>query len=40
MYNHTSSCISFAVVGIFHPLTNHKTMQLHTQLHKILGIIF
>jgi hypothetical protein len=35
---HTSSCISLTTIGIFHPLTNHKTMQLQI-LHKILGSI-
>jgi hypothetical protein len=39
MYNHTNSCISFVTARIFHPLTNHRTMRLHIQLHKILGSI-
>jgi hypothetical protein len=40
MYNHISSYISFATTWIFHPFTNHRIMQLHIQLHKILGSIF
>jgi hypothetical protein len=40
MYSHTSSCISFTITGIFHPLISHRTMQQHIQLHKILGSIF
>jgi hypothetical protein len=39
MYIHTNSHILLVTIGIFHPLINHTTMQLHIQLHKILGII-
>jgi hypothetical protein len=40
MYNHINSHISLVIVRIFRRLTSHRTMQLHIQLHKILGNIF
>jgi hypothetical protein len=36
MYSH----ISLVIVGIFHPLTIRRIIELHIQLHKILGNIF
>jgi len=40
MYNHTNNHISLATIGIFHPLINCRTMQLHIGIHKILNNIF
>jgi hypothetical protein len=40
MYNHTNNHISLATIGIFHPLINCRTMQLHIGIHKILSNIF
>ncbi len=39
MCSDTDSCISLATAWTFHPLVSHRTMQLHTRLHKILGNI-
>jgi hypothetical protein len=33
MYNHTNNHISLATIGIFHPLINFRTMQLHIGKH-------
>jgi hypothetical protein len=40
MYNHIKNHISLAIIGIFHPLINCRTMQLHIGIHKILNNIF